>query len=257
MKIAIGINIFGYYKRQDQCIDVLNNFASKYPQIELYNITYEKETHYASGFKHLPLLKRKAKHIIEGSKSEKPIAKDFFDILSEQDCDYFLFLNSDILISRGLIELLLKAEYETYSFSRADCYPIYDIQKLIPYRIEIAGFDAWAVKKSWWIENRHHFHDYIYSEPLWDVAFAIEMYNRSNSILCNKEPIKIYHEKHELKWNETSPEATHNSTLWENTPYHKRWHEFIYTYLVKRLPMGQFLYTMSDELEKELEYLKL
>jgi hypothetical protein len=257
MKIAIGINIFGYYKRQDQCIEVLNNFASKYPEIELYNITHEGETHYTNGFKHLPLLKRKAKDVISGSISEKPIAKDFFDVLSQQDCDYFLFLNSDILISRSLIELLLKAEYETYSFSRADCYPIENIKKIIPYRTEIAGFDAWAVKKSWWIENRQYFDDYVYSEHLWDVAFAVEMYNRSNSIICNKQPIHIYHEKHELKWNESSSEALHNSKLWENTPYHERWHNFIYSYLVRRLPMGQFLYPLSDELQKEKEYLNV
>lgn len=256
MKIAIGINIFGYYTRQDQCIEVLNRFVAKYSNISLHNITFENEKNYTLGFQHHPVLKRKAKDIIDGSKSEKPIAKDFFDVLSTIDCDYFLFLNSDILITEKLIKLIEKGDYETYSFSRHDCYKIESLKNIIPFRIEIAGFDAWAVKKDWWVQNRDYFNDYIYAEHLWDVAFSIEMYNRSNSFIGNKE-VYLCHEKHDLKWNETSPEALHNSKLWDNTPYHKRWHEFIYSYLVKRLPYGQFLHPMTDELEKEKKFLKI
>ena len=256
MKLAIGINIFGYYTRQDFCIDVLLRFASKHPQITLYNITFEGERNYTLGFEHLPLLKTKAKDIIPNSTSEKPISKDFFDILSQTDCDYFLFLNSDILLTEKILKLILKAEYETYSFSRHDCYKIETLDKIIPFRIEIAGFDAWAVKKSWWIENSHHFNDYIYAEHLWDVAFAVEMYNRSNSFIGNKD-VYLCHEKHELNWNEETPEAIHNTTLWKKTPYHEKWHEFVFSYLIKRQPCGRFLYSLSDELEKEKEYLKI
>lgn len=255
MNISIGINIFKDYKRQDFCIEVLNKLVTRYNNISLYNITFEDEKNYTLGFNHLPLLKRKAKDIINNSISEKPIAKDFFDALATTNCDYFLFLNSDILLTEKIIKFLLKGKYETYSFSRADCYKIDSLDNILPYRIEIAGFDAWAVNKTWWLNNRNHFENYIYAEHLWDVAFAIEMYNRSNSFLGNKE-IYICHEKHELKWNEFSPEAVHNSNLWSNTPYHKNWHKFIYSYLVKRLPCGQFLYPLPDELEQEKIYLK-
>lgn len=256
MKIAIGINIFGYYTRQDQCIEVLLRLSQKYPEIKLYNITFEDEKNYTLGFQHLPLLKRKAKDIIDGSLCEKPIAKDFFNILSMIDCDYFIFLNSDILLTEKTIKLILKGEYSTYSFSRHDCYKIESLNNIIPFRIEIAGFDAWGVNTKWWSNNNSHFNDYIYAEHLWDVAFTIEMYNRSNSFIGNKD-VYLCHEKHELKWNEASLEAIHNSNLWKNTPYHQKWHEFIYSYLVKRLPYGQFLYQLPDELQKEKEYLKI
>ena len=255
MNISIGINIFKDYRRQDFCIEVLNKLAIKYNNISLYNITFEDEKNYTLGFDHLPLLKRKAKDIIKNSQSEKPIAKDFFDALATTNCDYFLFLNSDILLTEKIIKLLQKEEYETYSFSRADCYKIDSLDKIIPYRIEIAGFDAWAINKNWWLNNRNFFEDYIYAEHLWDVAFAIEMYNKSISFLGNKD-IYICHEKHDLKWNEFSPEAIHNSDLWNKTPYHKNWQEFIFSYLVKRLPYGQFLYPLSDEDEQEKKYLK-
>jgi hypothetical protein len=256
MKLSIGINIFGSFKRQDQCIDVLNKLASKYIEIELYNITYETDINYSLGFKHLPVLKRKAKDLIFGSTSEKPIVSDFFNVLADTNCDYFIFLNSDVLLTEKLLKLVLKGEYETYFFSRHDCYPIDDLNKIIPFRIEIAGFDAWAVKKSWWIENRTYFKDYIYAEHLWDVAYAVEMFNRSKSFFGNKD-VYLCHEKHDLNWTETSPEAIHNSNLWKETPYHERWKEFIYSYLVRRQPFGRFLHPLSDESEKEIEYLKI
>lgn len=254
MKIAIGINIFGDYKRQDQCIEVLLRLVSKYPEVSLYNITFEDEKNYTLGFNHLPFLKRKAKDIIDGSTSEKPTAKDFFNILSTIDCDYFVFMNSDILLTEKVIKLILKGEYETYSFSRHDCYPIESLDKIIPFRIEIAGFDAWVVKKTWWFDNWIHFQDYIYAEHLWDVAFALEMYNRSKSFLGNKE-VYICHEKHDLKWNETSPEALHNSKLWESSGYSDNWHKFIFENLVKRQPYGQFMIPLDNEKELERKYL--
>lgn len=256
MKIAIGLNIFGYYKRQDQCIEVLNRIASKYSNISLYNITDTKEKNYSLGFTHLPLIKRNAKHFLDDATTEKPIIFDIFNILATNECDYFLFLNSDILLTEKVIKLIMKGEYDTYCFSRADCYQIESLDKIIPYRIEIAGFDAWAVKRDWWFENFMHFKPYIYAEHLWDVAYTLEMYNKGNCFLGNKE-IFICHEKHEQKWNESSPEALYNSKLWSGTPYHKNWHDFVFKYLIQRQPQGQFLYPLEDELQKEKEYLKI
>jgi hypothetical protein len=253
-KIAIGINIFGKNRRQDLCIDVLTKFSKKYNNIKLYNITFNDETNYNENFIHLPLLKTKAKDIIKDSKSEKPITKEFFEALSKQDCDYFLFINSDILISEKLIKLLSTTDLETASFSRADCYEITGLDKIIPYRIEIAGFDAWFMKKDWYEKNSNLFRDYVYAEHLWDVDYAVHMFNFSKSKIFNKE-IYIYHEKHPLNWNEESVEALHNASLWGKTPYHKRFKDFVYTYLIKRIPYGQFLYPLPDEEQKEIEFL--
>jgi len=256
VKISIGINIFQSYKRQNQCIEVLNALTRKYNEINLYNITYIDQTNKTCGFKHLPFLKRKCKDIIQNSTSEKPIAKDFFDILADTSCDYFIFLNSDILLAEKTIKLILKGEYETYFFSRHDCYPIENINNIVPFRIEIAGFDAWAVKKTWWLENKQNFNDYVYAEHLWDVAFSLEMYNKSKSFIGNKD-VYLCHEKHDLKWNEFSPEALHNTKLWEKSPYSKNWKKFIYENLVKRQPYGMFLNPLLNEEELEKKLLKV
>lgn len=256
MKIAIGINIFSENKRQDLCIEVLKRLKSKFKEITLYNITFQNEPNNHSDFVHLPFLKNKAQDIIKNSKSKKPTTKQFFDILSNQDADYFIFLNSDILLSPKFINLVLKQDYETYCVSRHDTLPINSINEIVPYRIEIAGFDVWAVKNNWWKENHQYFDEYVYAEHLWDVAYTLTMYNHSSCLLCNKE-FYAAHEKHELNWNEDSLEAKYNSELWEKTPYSKKWNEFIYSNLIKRIPYGQFLKPLYNEEALEKNLLKI
>ena len=257
MKLAIGINIFGNSKRQNHCIDVLKKLCFKKENINLYNITFENEKNDHPEFIHLPLLKTKAKDTIDNSISQKPIVKQFFDILSDQNSDYFLFLNSDILISNKLLKLIFKKEYDTYCFSRHDIYEIDDYESPVqPFRIEIAGFDAWVVKNNWWKNNNNLFKNYVYAEHLWDVDYTLTMYNNSNCCLCNKE-FYIAHEKHQLNWNEHSLEAQHNSNLWEKTQYPDRWKKFIYENLVFRLPHGQFLNPLENEKFLENQLLKI
>jgi hypothetical protein len=256
MKLSIGINIFGENKRQSQCIEVLKKLKTKFSNIDLYNITFEKEKNQESSFIHLPKLTQTAKDIVKNSSSYKPTVKQFFNILAEQDCDYFIFLNSDILLSPKFINLVFNQEYETYCVSRHDTLPIESIDQIKPFRIEIAGFDVWAIKKDWWTNNSFRFKDYIYAEHLWDVDYTLTMYNHSNCLICNKLPY-AFHEKHELNWDETSLEARHNSTLWNQTPYYQNWHKFIYENLVKRPPYGQFLQPLPNEKELEEQFLKI
>jgi hypothetical protein len=256
MKIAIGINIFGENKRQNLCIEVLKKIKSKFKDVVLYNITFENEKNNHAEFFHLPFLKQTAKDVITNSKSIKPTTKQFFDILSKQNCNYFIFLNSDILLSPKFINLVLKQEYETYCVSRYDTFPIDSIDKIIPYRIEIAGFDVWAVKTNWWKENHQYFKNYVYAEHLWDVDYTLTMYNYSECLLCNKN-FYAAHEKHDLNWDEQSVEARHNTLLWETTPYKLGWKEFIYNNLIHRLPYGQFLQPLYNELELEKKHLKI
>jgi len=256
MKLAIGINIFKQNKRQNFCIEVLKKLKNKFSNISLYNITFPKEINMDEEFIHLPELKQSAKDIINKSNSNKPIAKQFFNILSKQNCDYFVFLNSDIILSPKFIELLLKKEYETYCVSRYDTLPIESLTEIKPYRIEIAGFDVWAIKKQWWIDYSFLFKDYIYAEHLWDVDYTLTMYNHSKCLICNKLPY-AFHEKHELNWTENSLEAKYNYNLWNQTPYYQRWHNFIYENLIKREPYGQFLYPLPNENDLEHQILKI
>jgi hypothetical protein len=256
MKLAIGINIFRKYDRQDHCISTLIKLSQEFPQINLYNITYHKDINEHPEFTHLPLLQNQAKDLIPESTSTIPIAKDFFDILSNQDCDYFMYLNSDTLPAKKLIKLILKGEYETYAVSRHEILPLENIQDdVTAYKIEIAGFDAWICKKQWWIDNRDKFKNYIVGNHLWDVDYAITMFKNSHGKLCNKE-FFLAHEKHPIKWNDSTPEALHNARLFDQTSFHKQWKEFIWGNLINRQPHGQFLIPLDNEDALEKKFLK-
>jgi hypothetical protein len=168
-----------------------------------------------------------------------------------------MFLNSDTLPSKKLIKLILKIEYETYVVSRHEIYPLKNINDNVDaFKIEIAGFDAWICKKEWWINNSYRFDDFVIGNHLWDVAYALTMYSNSNGKICNKE-FYLGHEKHDIKWNDSSPEAIHNSKLFEKTSFEKSWKEFIWNNLVKREPLGQFLIPLDNEEDLEKQFFKL
>jgi hypothetical protein len=255
MKLAIGINIFQENKRQTFAIEILKKFKQKYSEIKLYNITFKNEKN-IDGFIHLPVLETKSSDIIPNTTKSKPIAKELFNALGATDCDYFLFLNSDIFLTDKCIKLILKQEFESYIFSRIDTYDINSINDpIVPMRMEIAGFDAWCVKKNWWLKNSEKFSDYIYGESLWDLHYGLTLYYNSNCFLGNKD-IYIVHIKHPIQWSENSPEQKYNAIFWENTLFHRTWHDYVYKILIQRQPQGQFLQPLLNEEELEQKYLK-
>jgi hypothetical protein len=256
MKISIGINIFGENKRQTFAVYILKMFKQKYSEIEIFNITFKDEKN-TEGFVHLPVLKRTSSDLVKGSTSKKPIVKDFFGALAQTDCDYFLFLNSDIFLTDKCIKLILKQKFESYIFSRIDVYDINSLNDpIIPMRMEIAGFDAWCVKKDWWLKNSEKFPDYIYAESLWDLHYALELYYNSKCYLGNKDSY-IAHIKHPVQWSEDSLEHKYNAAFWENTSFHRTWHDYVYKILIQRQPQGQFLQPLPNEEELEQKYLKI
>jgi hypothetical protein len=256
MKLAIGVNIYKESKRQTFAIEILKKFKQKYSEIELYNITFKNEKN-TQGFKHLPVLEKTSTDIIPNTNKNKPIAKELFNALSNADCDYFLFLNSDIFLTDKCIKLILKQEFESYIFSRIDTYDINSLNDpIVPMRMEIAGFDAWCIKKEWWLKNTEKFPDYIYAEALWDLHYALALYYNSNCFLGNKDTY-IAHIKHPIQWSENSPEHKYNSLLWEKTPFHEKWHNYVFKILIQRQPPGQFLQPLPNEEKLEQEHLKL
>lgn len=247
-KIAIGINIYEQLERHQHCIQALLKLKRKYcTEIELYNITFADEQNAHPEFTQLPLLTKSSRELIPQSKKRLPLAKECFDALSKQSCEYFLYLNNDILISDKLIKLILKQSYETYSFSRVDVQPLTSIDgNMVPIKMEIAGFDAWSCNSNWWNEHKHRFKNYVVGQWQWDVDFALTMYNYSNGTICNDD-FYIAHEDHLRAWNSTSPEAVYNDNLWKTTSYQDVWGEYIYSNLINRQPRGRFLYPLKDE----------
>ena len=260
MRIAIGITThYPQEARHHHCIDVLRRIKQKFnDSVDLYNITFFDETNLHEDFIHLPFLKQSSQTIL-GKKSSSvrlQVAPETFDILSDQDCDYFLYLNNDILLTERAVKLVLKGEYDTYSFSRHDIRPIHTINdNIIPIKIEIAGFDAWCCNTRWWALNNHLFKNYLVGQWQWDVDFALTMYSYSNGKLCN-DSFYIAHEDHQRKWNTNSAESIYNNELWNQQKYAKNWGEYVYSNLIHRLPRGQFFVPLTNEEQLKQRLLK-
>jgi hypothetical protein len=255
MKLSIGTNVFQENKRQTLALEILRKLKQKHDSVEIYNITFKNEKN-VDGFKHLPVLERCCSDLVKNSIKKKPISKDLFNALAKTDCDYFLFLNSDIFLTDKCLKLIFEQKHDSYIFSRIDTYDINSLNDpIVPMRMEIAGFDAWCVKKDWWLANTDKFPDYIYGEPLWDLHYALTLYYNSNCFLGNKD-VFIAHIKHPIQWSDNSIEQKYNANFWEKTTFHRVWHDYVYKILINRQPQGQFLQPLQNEDELEIKHLK-
>lgn len=257
MKISIGINIFGSNKRQTLAIECLKILKEKNTNVELYNISYSNELISTEGFVDCPMLTKTSFEYTKNENKTKPIANEFFDILSKTDCDYFLFINSDILLSQKAINLISNGRFDSYIFSRHEIEEIDSIKTpLVPYKIEVAGFDAWAVKKNWWIENGNKIPTCIYSEVAWDNIMSMGLYQNSNATLCNKE-FYIAHISHPIKWSRETPEGSFNMKTWLSMPIAPKWDYYMQAVLFRRTPFGKYISPLENEVELEKQILKV
>jgi len=254
MKLSIGVNIHKHNIRQDLAIKVLKKLKTKYPDcINLYNITFKDEKN-INDFIHLPELKTTSNELIPGSVKNKPTTKELFNTLSTTDCDYFLFLNSDILLSEQCLKLLLKKEWESYIFSRTDIEPINSLtDRIKPLRIEVAGFDGWCIKKDIWLDIENLFPNFIYGEPYWDMYYALMIYKHTKCFFGNKN-LYLLHPYHQTQWNEESLEAKYNNEFWKKEKFSELWHNYVHKCLVTRTPSGRFFDPLINELELEKQF---
>lgn len=262
MKIAIGTNIFGSYHRQDMCIKSLKRLKSYFGEVvDLYNIQDPDDSVELDLFTRLPILKNSSKDILHDSNKKKPLVFDMFDGLSKLNgYDYMLFTNSDIIISNRFIQKIIDNDgVDSFSASRLtidNINSLDDTPKLVQY--QVAGFDAFAVKISWWENNKDFFPNYIYSEPCWDVHYATLFKRLGNSIFENKWPPSIFHIKHDIAWSDMTPERKYNEELLFKK--HKNdsdmWHKFLFNVLLKRKPVNGFYNPLENEEHLEGIYFK-
>lgn len=219
MKITIGINGFKEYnsleKREKFCIDSLLKIKNKNTNIELYNVCFDSENVTYDNFTTLNKLKVRSNKLIhnyfqhdgltneynlrkddiDNNQRELPSVKEIFDILASTDCDYFLFLNNDIILSNRFLKEI--DDSDAYAISRMHIYDIdslNEIPKLESYSIH--GFDAFLIKKKTWLEIRNHFEDLVLGRFYWDTYFATMLAILVNTKFVNKLPPVCFHIEH-------------------------------------------------------------
>jgi len=278
MKIAIGINGFKKYeelvKREKLCIESLHKVKNKFTNIELYNICFKNENIHYKEFKTLNVLEKKSNEVIlshflqEGlhkeynlrkseidtNKKELPIVNEIFDVLANTDCDYFLFLNNDIILSDRFLKII-EENIDCYPISRMHIYDIEDLNqtpKLESYSVH--GFDAFLVKKETWLQIKNMFEDMVLGRFYWDTYFAT-MFN----LLCscknvNKIPPVCFHIEHSSKSSQDTIENYYNHDIFKrNLLVAHTWSNFVQNVLMTRQTVNNCLWYASHSNEEQLE----
>ena len=278
MKIAIGINGFKKYenleKRERFCIECLLKIKSKKPNIELYNICFNTEDIKYDNFTTLNKLTIRSntlihdyfqheglkteynlkKREIDNNQKELPSVKEIFDVLSQTDCDYFLFLNNDIILSDRVLKIL-EDKVECYPISRMHIEDIDSLsQELVLESYSVHGFDAFLVKKETWLQVRNNFEDLILGSFYWDTYF-FTMFN----LLCkckniNKLPPVCFHIEHQSVSSQDSVENYYNEDVFKrNIIIGHLWFNYVQTILLKRPTINNCKWYQPFNNEEEIE----
>lgn len=278
MKIAIGINGYKRYedlkKRERFCIESLLKIKSKNSNIQLYNICFQEENISYDCFTTLNKLTIKSNELIreyftheglqkeyqlrkdeiDNNKNELPSIKEIFDILASTDCDYFLFLNNDIILSNRFLKEVEK-DVDCYPMSRMHIYDIEtldDIPKLESYSVH--GFDAFLVKKETWLQIRNNFEHLILGRFYWDTYF-FTMFN----LLCkckniNKLPPVCFHIEHSSKSMENTIENYYAEDVFKrNLILGHLWFSYVQNVLLKRPTINECKWYQPFPNEEQLE----
>ena len=83
----------------------------------------------------------------------------------------------------------LEDNIESYPTSRVHLHSLDSLDedlKLQSYSVH--GFDLFAFKRNWWLNNNHLFPDMYLGKPYWDTVYFIKSVLNSNFKILNKQP---------------------------------------------------------------------
>ena len=261
MKIVIGTNYFGTYHRQtiaQQSLLKLKRIFGDILKLIDFQFKDETDTHTpVDGFDTQFVLSRSSKDI-PGATKKLPFVDEILAHLTLIDCDYFVFTNSDVIISDRLIYEILQNKIEARPYSRLDIQNINNLEDpLVPVRWEIAGFDTFVFRRDWLKQHGMLFHSYLMGKPYYDLAYASKMLIHGGGIIGNKNPAVCLHIHHGINAvTEECSEKEYNKDqyrLYDQDTSNILSH-YIRKHLFTRKPNGQFLLVPPNEEAEEAAY---
>ena len=259
-KIAFGVNLFGKSIRSDLCIESLVKLKEKFPDIiDLYNIQFEDRAIVGRehpAFKTLYVLKESNKTHVPASDRTIPLMREIFDRLAELNYEYFAFTNDDIIVSDRLIKFFQETDYDTWPASRLAIDPVSTLSDPITGdHYQVAGFDTFIIKTSWWKQHSQKFPNYILGHPCWDVHYATLCLRHGNSRFCNDWPPPTFHIKHDGGTQYSSADLDYNKSLyWQPCKFDvDMWHNYLFNVLLVR-PGQNYWQPHPNEAELEKLY---
>jgi hypothetical protein len=285
MKIAIGINAFKPYDklnhREMLCIESLQKLKQKFKNVELYIITFEEDQIAYDGFTTINKLKKKSNTVVKeyfkqahlsqeyslrendinSNKRELPIVNEIFDVMSDIDSDYFLFTNSDIIISDRFIKHIT-AEYECYPSSKACISNIKSLDETpVADAYSVHGFDAFAIKNSTWKRVTKSLKQFILGHNYWDTYFFTMLNCLCKCKNLNKLPFVSFHINHDgCSSDKAFVENYYTEDVFRRDPIVNRiWWNYVFNVLEKRPTVNncRWYQPFENEVELEQHYFKL
>ena len=225
MRILIGVNAYpatgDAARRQADAAAACRALSD----VALVNVQFQDDVFDVDGFDALSALRLDSTTVSGRAGIRKPIASEVFTLLAdaatERDCEYFVFLNSDVQPTPALVERLRRADRDAYALSRMDIDPDTGLNR----SVETAGIDGFAMRPDWWRAERDRFRAYILGEPVWDNVYCAVTLCHADAVLLNRDAL-IRHEHHATEWRKT-PFARYTQLLSAlDAPYFAIWYAY-------------------------------
>jgi len=264
MKIVIGTNTFGKYHRQNVAVESWHHLRDTFNCVSLHDVQFRNEPNTCYDIDQMCVLERSSDQYIDDGVKRLPFINDAIEALSTIESDYFVYVNSDVVINTNLIKHIMKKQPNSFACSRVDTYPIKSFQQVLDKKIkqaryEIAGFDVFVFKRDWYLQNKNLFGDYLIGQPHWDQTYAtiLKIFGGGEPFGNNYPPF-CFHERHEMTWQlGMSLEREFNSNC-SKRPLDrllgKIFHDYLDRVLVKRQPYGAFVTPVDNERQLEKEF---
>jgi len=258
-KISIGINVFKEYtsfnNREKMCYDSLLKLKNIENNINLYSISQQNTQIEIPEFTSLPKLKTS---FLDDDKT-LPYVNEIFDVLSDTECDYFIFINSDVLISNRFIKHIKKTQKDCYPATKLHFLKLdsIDDKNSQPESVSVHGFDGFGIKKQWWINNKNRFKQMILGRAYWDTYFFVKCMLYGDCEVLNKPPLCLFHLDHKSISMENNKGNKENESNFVSDidNVNQKWFSYVYNVLLKRETYNNILwfvpFTNEDILEKQ------
>jgi hypothetical protein len=264
MTISIVTNTFRKYHRQDIAVDSWRHLKKLFPDnINLNNFQFEDErntfTDHYDGVDTSFRLKNSSKSLVKGATKKLPLVSEIIFAGFKYDPEYVLFTNSDVILMPHLIEYILNEKPDCMAISRMDIEHIESFDNILrqdikPVRMEIAGFDAFLLKREWFTKHKKHlWSNFLLGKPYFDPALAGLMVIFGEKFkMGNSYPPYAFHIHHgTASVDMECPERDHNQKIFEKNPLFQIGNNIIFHNLqhnlCKRKPWGAFLQPQKDE----------
>jgi|SRR5579871_1713084 len=212
MTIVVGTQFYAAgadaMRRQANCAASLVALRGATP----LNVQWRRDPYDYPGMATLATLERDSLAITGPGEPRRPLAPEVFDALAaaaaDRGCRYFLFVNSDIIVTQAAVDAIERLGKQTYAISRMDV----DGQTGREAGVLTSGIDAFALDVEWWRAERRRFRPYIVGSWFYDCVFAAIMMTFADGALLNRAG-EIRHELHRHQPDDASPSAAYNGYL--------------------------------------------